>query len=246
MKAFGEMPEMKIRLPIVMLSILVALGAVPKMAGSQSLADEGSSSAEAATVSVNRNIPVYTRPSHRVMVSNYIFDAFGPYPVAGAALEAGLDQAENGPPEWGKGMDGFGKRFGSEFGTAAVATTTRYALSEALREDALYYRCECRGVLPRIGHAAISTVTARRGKDGRRVFSLSAVVAPYVGAVTSVYLWFPDRYNAKDALRIGSYNLLFYMGGNISLEFLYSGPHSLLSRMHLNNNHGAPDPGPNL
>jgi hypothetical protein len=30
------------------------------------------------------------------------------------------------------------------------------------------------------------------------------------------------------------------VGGNIALEFLYSGPHSLLSRMHLNNGHGAP------
>ena len=41
---------------------------------------------------------------------------------------------------------------------------------------------------------------------------------------------------------MGNYNLLAYAGGNIALEFLYSGPHSLLSRMHLNNRHGAPDP----
>jgi hypothetical protein len=42
---------------------------------------------------------------------------------------------------------------------------------------------------------------------------------------------------------MGNYSLLGYMGGNIALEFLYGGPHSLLSRMHLNNRHGAPDPG---
>ncbi len=236
---------MKICVPIVMVSIFIVQGGLPAVAGSQSLAFEGSNSAEAATASSRQQISVYTRPTHRAMVGNYMFDAFGPYPLAGAAFEAGLDQAENSPPEWGAGIEGFGKRFGSEFGTAAVGTTTRYALSEVLREDTLYYRCECRGVLPRIGHAAISTVTARRGQDGHRVFSLSAVVAPYVGAMTSVYGWYPDRYNAKDALRIGSYNLLFYMGGNISLEFLFSGPHSLLSRMHMNNKHGAPDPGPN-
>ena len=51
-------------------------------------------------------------------------------------------------------------------------TTTRYALSEALREDTLYYRCECKGVFPRLRHAVISTFTARRGVDGHRVFSL--------------------------------------------------------------------------
>ena len=55
----------------------------------------------------------------------------------------------------------------------------------------------------------------------------------------------PNRYDVKDALGMGNYNLLAYMGGNIALEFLYSGPHSFLSRMHLNNRHGAPNSGSN-
>jgi hypothetical protein len=38
----------------------------------------------------------------------------------------------------------------------------------------------------------------------------------------------------------GNYSLLGYVGGNIALEFLYGGPHSLLSRIHLNNPHAAP------
>jgi hypothetical protein len=63
--------------------------------------------------------------------------------------------------------------------------------------------------------------------------------------MTAVYGWYPGRFGAKDAFRIGNYGLLSYMGENIALEFFYSGPHSLLSRMHLNNAHGSPDPGPN-
>jgi hypothetical protein len=63
--------------------------------------------------------------------------------------------------------------------------------------------------------------------------------------MTAVYGWYPDRFGAKDGFRIGNYSLLVYAGGNIALEFLHSGPHSLLSRMHLNNAHGAPGPGPN-
>jgi hypothetical protein len=39
--------------------------------------------------------------------------------------------------------------------------------------------------------------------------------------------------------------MLVYAGGNVALEFLYSGPHSLLHRMHLNNAHGSFDKGPN-
>ena len=84
-----------------------------------------------------------------------------------------------------------------------------------------------------------------RGEEGHRVFSVPALVAPYAGTMTAVYAWYPSRYEPADALRMGNYTLLGSIGGNIALEFFYSGPHSLLSRMHLNNGHGAPPPGSN-
>jgi hypothetical protein len=179
------------------------------------------------------------------MASNYVFDTFGPYPAVGASIAAGINQFSNAPPEWKQGMDGYGNRLGSDFAIAAVGTTTRYGLAQAFKQDTMYYRCDCRGILPRMSHAVISTLTARQGEDGHRVFSIPALVAPYAGSTTAVYGWYPNRFNAKDAFRIGNYNLLAYMGGNIALEFFYSGPHSLLSRMHLNNRHGSPIEGPN-
>jgi hypothetical protein len=187
----------------------------------------------------------YSQPTQRTMASNYVFDAFGPYPIVGALFTAGVNQFGNSPPEWNQGVEGYSKRFGSDLAIAAVATTTRYALAEAFKEDTLYYRCECSGVLPRLRHATISTLTGRRGETGHRVFSIPALVAPYAGSMTAVYGWYPSRYGAKDAFRIGNYSMLVYMAGNISLEFFYSGPHSLLSRMHLNSAHGSPLEGPN-
>jgi hypothetical protein len=185
---------------------------------------------------------VYTRPTQQIKLRNYLFDAFGPYPIAGAAAVAGIGQADNTPAAWGQGAAGYGRRFGSDFGIAAISTTTRYALAEALKEDTLYYRCECRGVLPRLRHAVLSSVTALHGKDGHRAFSYSAFAAPYAGTVTAVYAWYPDNYGARSALRMGNYNLLGGVGQNILLEFFYSGPHSLLTRMHLDNRHAAPEP----
>jgi hypothetical protein len=217
--------------------------ALPVPAKAQSPPDlDDSSGAVASTTSAQPDLP-YIRPTQRTKVHNYLFDAFGPYPIVGAALTAGISQVSNGIPDWKQGMEGYGKRFASDFGIAAVSTTTRYALSEAFKQDALYYRCECTGVFPRLRHAVISTLTARRGADGHRVFSIPALVAPYAGTMVAVYGWYPGRYDAKDALRMGNFNLLAYMGGNIALEFFYSGPHSLLSRMHLNNGHGAPTSG---
>ena len=226
------------------LLIVASLICLPVTANPQQMALSVDSSGTVASTRPLQNEPTYVRPSQAIMLKNYAFDAFGPYTIAGAGLAAGINQESNAPPEWSQGFDGYGRRWGSNLGIAVAGTTTRYALAEAFKEDTLYYRCDCSGVLPRLGHAMFSTVTGRRGNDGHRVFSVPALVAPYAGTMTAVYGWYPNRFGAKDAFRMGNYSLLAYMGENISLEFLYSGPHSLLSRMHLTNAHGAPDPGP--
>jgi hypothetical protein len=214
------------------------------LAIAQSLTDAGDSSPTIASATMVQPYLTYTRPTQTTKVHNYLFDAFGPYPIVGAAFAAGINQASNAPPEWQQGAAGYGRRMGSDFGIAAVAMTTRYGLSEAFKEDAMYYRCACKGVFPRLNHALISTFTARRGEDGHRVFSVPALVAPYAGTMTAVYGWYPGRYGAMDAFRMGNYSLLWYAGANVALEFLYGGPHSLLSRMHLDNRHGAQNSEP--
>ncbi len=204
-----------------------------------------SPSTTSTSIASGQQDPAYSRPSQRTMLSNYVFDAYGPYPLTGAAITAGADQLNSAPREWGQGAGAFGERFGSDLAIAAIGTTTRYGLAEAFREDTLYYRCACRGLFPRIGHAVVSTLTARRGEDGHRVFSLAAIAAPYAGTMAAVYGWYPDRYDARDAFRMGNYGLLAYAGENIALEFFYIGPRSLLTRLHMNNTHASPIQGLN-
>jgi hypothetical protein len=225
--------------------LLLAMGVLSLPTSAQSLTDSGDSSGIVASTTTALPDLIYTRPQEKTKIENYLFDAFGPYPALGAVFAAGIGQRGNAPPEWGQGAEAYGKRFGSDFGIAAISTTMRYGLAEALREDTLYYRCECKGVRSRLRHAVISTLTARRGEGGHRVFSFPGLIAPYAGSMTAVYAWYPRRYDGKDAFRMGNYTMLGYVGGNIALEFLYRGPHSLLHRMHLDNAHPAPDPGPN-
>ena len=90
--------------------------------------------------------PLNTPPTEKTRLRNYFFDTFGPYPIVISAIAAGINQAENTPPEWKQDAAGYGRRFGSNCGIAAVTTTTRCALSRAFREDALYYRCACKRV----------------------------------------------------------------------------------------------------
>ena len=228
---------MKIRKILPRLWVIANLAV---LAQAQSLRDPGNPPGSAAGTAPVQLSLTYMRPTQGTKIRNYLFDAFGPYPLAGAAFRAGFGQATDIGQAWGHSAAAYSRRFGSDFGIAAISTTTRYALSEVFREDTLYYRCECQGTLPRLRHAVISTLTARRGEDGHRVFSFPALVAPYAGTMTAVYSWYPRRYGARDALRMGSYSMVGYVAANIGLEFLYSGPHSLLTRMHLNNGHGAP------
>jgi hypothetical protein len=217
-------------------TLITALGAFAPVGRAQLIADAASSSSKTASAPSGTTRPqlnlTYVRPTERAKVRSYFFDTFGPYPIAGAAILGGINQADKTPPEWGGSTAAYGERVGSDFGIAMITTTTRYALAEAFREDTLYYRCECNGVLRRLGHAVISTVTARRGENGDRHLSFPALVAPYAGSMTAVYGWYPDRYGVKDGMRMGNYALLAFVGGNIAREFIYGGPHTLFGRAH--------------
>jgi hypothetical protein len=232
---------MKVSFLVIALPAIILAAFSPANAqASPDLRDPSSGSVSAAK-SPQTNV-AYERPTPKTRFHNYLFDTFGPYPMVGAAFTAGINQAESTPPEWKQGAEAYGKRLGSNFAIAGVTTTTRYALAQALGDDTIYYRCACKGFLPRFRHAVISSFESRRGEDGHRVFSFPALVAPYAGTMTAAYAWFPSRYNAEDGFRMGNYNLLGYVGGNLAIEFVYGGPHSILSRLHLKKRHSAQQP----
>ncbi len=185
------------------------------------------------SAATSQDPPNYERPPESTLFRVYTFDLVGPYPLFMSAATAGIHQAQNSPSFWGQGFDGYARRFGSSVGIGIVTTTSRYALAEAVKEDTLYYECDCTGFGLRLRHAVISSFTGRRGADGHRVISFASIAAPYAGTFTAVYGWYPRSYGAGDAVRMGTYSLLGYIGGNISLEFLYGGPHSLLRKAHL-------------
>jgi hypothetical protein len=231
---------MQMRRFVFLLFAITGLGVLAPLAKAQSTVASNTSNTSSSS-SVDADLPtikqpqtdlVYVRPTEKMKLRSYLFDTFGPYPVFGAALIGGINQADKTPPEWGQGAGAYGERVGSNFGIAMVTTTARYGLAAAFREDTLYYRCECTGFFRRFKHAMISTVTARRGEDGHRQVSFAAIAAPYAGTMTAVYAWYPERYGAKDGLRMGNYNLLAFAGENLALEFIYGGPHTLFSHLH--------------
>jgi hypothetical protein len=75
----------------LLLLVVANLAALPVLAKAQSPPDSGDSSgAVARTTPAQPGLP-YARPAQTTKLRNYFFDAFGPYPIVGAALTAGID-----------------------------------------------------------------------------------------------------------------------------------------------------------
>jgi hypothetical protein len=219
---------------------LATLGVLPCGAGAQSQAAAGDAAVNSQPVEL-----FYREPSLAQERNNYFLEAYGPYPLLWTTLVAGLHQATRTPPEWREGWPGYSERYASDFANPSVNVNARFALARAMDEDTMYYRCACRGLWPRLKHAVVWSALVHRGADGHGAPAVPAFAAPYVASAVTVYGWYPRRYGAKDAFRMGNYGLLDYLGGNISLEFLSSFLHvkrsSWIGRLHLDNRHLAPE-----
>jgi len=161
-------------------------------------------------------------------------NTIGPYPLMMAVFTAAIHQGTDNPPDWHQGAVALSKRFGSNMGITAVGNATRYGLGAFLDEDISYYRCRCNGVPKRLSHAAFSALIARRRSNGSSVFSIPGLAAPYTATMTATYAWYPARYGAKDAFRMGNYNLLATVGGNIAFEFIPRKVWKGLEHIHIN------------
>jgi hypothetical protein len=257
-----EFSQMRLCRAVLLFVAIATLAISQPLARAQSSSGSGTTNqsqtqtqtqpAQAAPARSSSNPPVtftYHQPTEKEKLKNYAFDSFGPYAIFGSLVIAGIQQAKTPsatphnsgiPPDWGQGWDAYGTRVGSDFGIHLITQTARYSLAEVFREDTIYYRCECSGILPRLKHALISTVTARRGNDGHRVFSFPAIAAPYAGTEAAALLWYPGAdslrprgYGAMDGFRMGNYNLLIQGGMNVALEFIWGGPHTFLARHHV-------------
>jgi len=180
-------------------------------------------------------------PAANKTFKNFLVDTVGPYPLAMAVFTAAIHQGTDNPPEWRQGAVALSKRFGSNMGITAVGNTTRYGLAAVLKEDTSYHRCRCAGVPHRLTHAAFSALVARRKSDGKSVFSVPGLAAPYAATMTATYAWYPARYGVRDAFRMGNYNLLGTVGSNIAFEFIPRKAWRALRHIHMASRRVAED-----
>jgi hypothetical protein len=107
-------------------------------------------------------------------------------------LFASGDQIHGTPTEWGGGLPGYGRRFGSRYGQYLIQNSLSSAGNALLSYEPRYDRCACTGFWPRSWHAFVRNFLTynRTEKDRRPQFALYAG-AFGSGAISS--LWYPGK-----------------------------------------------------
>ena len=161
----------------------------------------------------------YVFPTKEERFKRYVKDTVGPWRLLRTAASAGIQQWQDSPEEWGQGMEGYGKRFASNFGRNVIQQSVTYGLDSALGLDTGFQRSKREGFGPRLKDALVQNMTSRT-KSGKRVISVPRFAGVYTGAIVASETWYPDRYSYKDGLRHGTGTLLWGFGINVVREFL--------------------------
>lgn len=146
-----------------------------------------------------------------------------PYTFAVAAGVAGVEQADDYYPGYGKGLQGYGKRFGVSYADSAVARMMGGAVYASwFHQDPRYFYRGTGSTGSRLWYA-IRSAFVTRGDDGHEQPNYSRVLGDFTAAgVSNLYLSPQDR-----SARITFQNGLIVLAGdaleNVMREFLTKG-----------------------
>jgi len=113
------------------------------------------------------------------------------YPVYG--MLAGISQAENAEPGYGRGAAGYGKRYGAAFADGTIeGFMTGAVLPSILRQDPRYYQLGKGGFWRRTGYA-IRCIFVTRADSGRIQFNSSEIFGSALSAGISTYSYHPSK-----------------------------------------------------
>jgi len=124
--------------------------------------------------------------------------AYSPYTFSSAAFEAGLAQMSAQWPQYGGGMQGWGKRLGATLAdTESRRFLQTYLFSTVLHQDPRYFPSTKKSVIGRAWYAA-TRVLVTKGDNGRDQFNASE----FLGALSTSALqnaYYPQHYRTVDA-----------------------------------------------
>ncbi len=201
---------------------VATLGLTASLAGAapqQGVADPPDAAAEApvleqAVATVPPIVPITGRQRLNWMAKSTI----GPPSLGGGVWSAGLGSWKNKPPEYGRGWDGFAKRYGMRLTGVAAGNAIEGSLGAIWGEDPRYPRSGSGSFWQRVGHSARMTFAAPYA-DGH----LGPSYARYAGIVGNNFLSNTWRVNSEATTQAAwtraAFGVLGRFTGNMFEEF---------------------------
>ena len=147
-----------------------------------------------------------------------VIETFSVRGILGSALGSGIAQWAGVPHEWGGGVEGYGRRYGSSFGNAISRQVFAFGLDSALHEDPRYFPSNESGFIPR-GRNVMKQILIAKKDDGTATFAYSRVISAFA-AGQLVNTWQPRSNNSvRDGLERGALNLAGTFGYFALQEF---------------------------
>jgi len=151
--------------------------------------------------------------------SEYRKTVISPRSVASNAAGAGIAQARNATPEWGQGMAGYAKRFGSRVAHHAVIGTIKFGVASARHESLHYQRSELKGKWPRLKYAVTRTFWVPRTNGPGNTMATGMISGNFGGALIS-RAWHPvATRTAGHVVAGGFYGIGIETSVNVVREF---------------------------
>lgn len=153
-----------------------------------------------------------------------------PFSFAGAAIVAGVEQANDTFSGYGTGPSGYAKRYGASFADGAISTFLGGAILPVIFHQDPRYRYQGSGsVMSRTRHAAASVIFCRNDQN-KTVFNYSNVLGNFAAAgISNLYYPASDRNGAGLTLQNAAVGTAFGVFGAIMQEFVVP---KLTPRLH--------------
>jgi hypothetical protein len=145
-----------------------------------------------------------------------------PTRFASIAIVSGVQYARNDFSGFGRGFEGYGKRYAALYGTSLTATMMSNAiLPSILRQDPRYFYQGTGTAKSRVGYA-LSRAVLRKGDNGRWQPDYSRIVGGLAsGALSNLYYPKDDRRSARLMLGNAAFAIAGAAAGNLFQEFLF-------------------------
>ncbi len=138
--------------------------------------------------------------------TGFITQMYTPWTFTTAGLSGGWGQMTGSPPEYGGGMEGYGKRFGCSLADAEINVFfTKFFYPVLLRQDPRYFAARPGTSFWRRAQYAATRVLITRNDSGRSQFNYSEVLGNVSDAsLANAYFAPSQRTFGRTMFRVGS------------------------------------------